>query len=63
MSDAIPWSDRQFANAMRHAGYKNHGQGCYIHRETGRKFMAWTWENGAEVWKEWAEARQTPPPF
>jgi len=62
MSAAI-WTDRQFANAMRKAGYVNHGQGCYIHKRTGYKFMAWTWENGEEAWVKWAAVRLTPPPF
>ena len=61
----IPWTSRQFANAMRKADYKNHGQGCYIHTRTGYKFMAWTWtdDDGAEAWVKWAAVRQTPPPF
>ena len=64
MTELSPWSDRQFSNAMRKAGWKNHGQGCYIHRETSKKFMAWTWTTEiGEAWKEWAAARQTPAPF
>ena len=63
MNDDTAWTSRQFANAMRKAGYDNIGQGCYIHKETGYKYMAWTFEDGAEAWKQWAAVRQTPPPF
>ena len=58
-----PWTSRQFSNAMRKAGWENHGQGCYIHERTGKKYMAWTYENGAEDWQQWAAIRETPPPF
>ena len=61
---STPWTSRQFANAMRKAGYKNHGQGCYIHERTGKKYMAWTWtQEHGEDWMQWAAVQQTPPPF
>jgi len=63
MTDPQPWTSRKFANAMRHAGWENKGQGCYVHSTTGYKFMAWNSDDGKrENWKQWAEIRQTPPP-
>ena len=64
-SDPMTWTERQFQKAMRDAGYKNDGQGCWIHEQTGKKFYAWTWEPSIETesWRAWAEAEQTPPPF
>ena len=61
----MTWTERQFQKAMRDAGYKNDGQGCWIHKQTGKKFYAWTWEPHikTEAWRAWAEAEQTPPPF
>jgi len=65
-----PWTDRQFSTAMRKAGYKNMGQGCYVHKQTKKKWYAWTWveeENGIKIyserWRAWALVRETPPPF
>ena len=49
--------------AMRKAGYRNDGQGVFFHKQTGYKFYGWTWTNGAEAWKVWAEANETPAPF
>lgn len=58
------WTSRQFANAMRRAGWENKGQGCYVHSRTERKYMAWDWHpDVGEDWHRWAAVRQTPPPF
>ena len=64
MSAKLPWSDRQFSTAMRKAGWKNDGQGCYIHERTEKKYYAWNYsKDWGAAWKEWANAHQTPPPF
>jgi hypothetical protein len=67
------WTERQFQSALRKAGYKSEGQGCWQHK-TGMKFYCYTWVQIAlidgehvpvygEQWKAWAAVRQTPPPF
>jgi hypothetical protein len=38
----MKWTERQWQAAMRKAGWKNDGQGCWIHTETDAKFYAWT---------------------
>ena len=38
----MSWTEREFQSAMRKAGWKNHGQGCHIHKTTKAKFYAWT---------------------
>ena len=57
-----PFTWREFMAAMRKAGYKNIGQGCFIHRETARKYYAWNYHPEiGEAWKAWAKVRRTPP--
>jgi len=64
MSDTIPWRYGQFTAALNRAGWYSIGQGCYVHQRTERKFYAKNSDDGkSENWKQWAEARQTPPPF
>ena len=63
MSDLTPWPWTRFMAEMRRAGYKGMGQGCYVHQQTERKFYCWTFEDGVEAWRPWAEAQQVPPPF
>ena len=60
----LPWTWKQFMAAMRKSGYKSMGQGCYVHKQTNRKFYCWNYsEDHGEAWKQWAEVRQVPPPF
>ena len=65
MNDKAPWNERQFNKAMREAKYKSLGHGCWQHEHTRRKFYAWNYNDKTktENWREWAEARLTPPPF
>ena len=64
MTDLQPWTWREFMAAMRKAGYKGMGQGCYVHTQTERKYYAWDWyPDIGEDWHRWAEVQQTPPPF
>lgn len=67
MSDA-PWTWKQFMAAMRRAGWKNIGQGAFIHNETGARFDGWTWtrkradkyDGRGEAWIPFAIDHTTP---
>ena len=52
---------------MRRAGWKNDGQGCFIHKETGAKFDGWVWTKrrkekfgNGEAWYEFAVSHEIP---
>lgn len=56
---------RQFSAAMRDAGWKNAGQGLWVHQDTGAKFYAWNAtanDNGrmVEAWAQYAKQGKTP---
>ncbi len=63
----MAWTERQWQAAMRKAGWKNDGQGCWIHGKTGAKFYAWTvtkWRmdkyGQGEAWYPFALNCETP---
>ena len=63
------WTERQFQAAMRAAGWRNAGQGLWIHNGTGARWYAWTvtkWRTDkygqGEAWYEFALNKQTPTP-
>ena len=65
--EIVPWTWREFMAAMRKAGYKGIGHGCYVHKETRAKFMAWDWTKyrqekygRGEAWIPFAIDHTTP---
>jgi hypothetical protein len=64
------WTERQWQKAMRAAGWRNAGQGCWLYKKPGRpdaKFYAWTvtkWRTdkygNGEAWYEFALNKQIP---
>lgn len=65
----MSWTQKQLQKELRKAGWRNDGQGVYMHEEGG-KFYSWQWHPGikahfetGELWRLFAAAEALPHPI